>query len=177
MAEARLCQRFLLSYKGRRQVCGQTLSAMDARRDAVDAYLAEQHVSTISWHYTLNSRASTRPKVLGGPLVSAVTDCKEYTRVAPGSASAPRRCLLNLLNSFTPNDGIRLHTEGYGSTHKKASEQACRQAVAHLLMTEPSQFLLRSAHRRIPLLCCLRGCPARRPCTRLCQCTFPRAPV
>ena len=91
-----------------------------ARVEAVEAYLAEQHVSTISWHYMLNNHASTRPKVLGGPLVRAVTDWTEYTRVAPGSASAPWRCLLNLANSFTPNDGIRLQTEGYGSTPKRS---------------------------------------------------------
>ena len=107
---------------------------MAARREAVEAYLAEHHVSTVSWHLTLNNHASTRPKSHGGPLVRAVTDCKTYTRVAPGSASqtfythvAPGsasasdswRCSLDLPNSFTLNDGIRLQTEGYGSTRKK----------------------------------------------------------
>ena len=128
MAKATLCQRFLLSYKGRGQVCGQTLSTMVARREAVESYLAEQHVSTISWHYTLNNHASTRPKVLGGPLVRAVTGCKEYTRNAAGSASAPWRCLLNLPKMFTPNDGIRLQTEGYGRRkQKRLSKLAVRR--------------------------------------------------
>ena len=62
-------------------------------------------------------------------------------------------------NSFTPNDGIRLQTEGYGSTEKEASEHACRQAVAHLLMTEPSQLLLRRAHWTISLSALLEGLP------------------
>ena len=134
---------------------------MAARREAVEAYLAEHHVSTVKWHLTLNNHVHRRTR-----LNRAVTDCKTYT-VAPGSASASDswRCSLDLPNSFTPNDGIRLQTEGYGSTQKEASEHACHQAVAHLLMTEPSQFLLRPAHWRISLSALLEGLPVYLPGT------------
>ena len=134
---------------------------MAARREAVEAYLAEHHVSTVKWHLTLNNHVHRRTS-----LNRAVTDCKTYT-VAPGSASASDswRCSLDLPNSFTPNDGIRLQTEGYGSTQKEASEHACHQAVAHLLMTEPSQFLLRPAHWRISLSALLEGLPVYLPGT------------
>ena len=141
---------------------------MAARREAVEAYLAEHHVSTVKWHMALNNHASTRPKSHGGPLVHAVTDCKTYTG-GPGStvvdASESWRCSLDLPNSFIPNDGIRLQTEGYGCTHTEASERACRQAVVHLLMTEPSQFVLRPKHWRISPSALLDGLPVYLPGT------------
>ena len=90
---------------------------MTARREAVEAYLAQHHVSTISWHLTLNNALSTKPKAQGGPVVQSVTQCKTYTPVAPGSASASWLCSLDLPNSFTPADGRRLQTEGYGTTN------------------------------------------------------------
>ena len=136
---------------------GARRAAMAARREAVEAYLVEHHI--ISWHLTLNNHASTRPQAYGGPLARAATQCKTYTRVAAGSASASWPYSLDLPNSFTPNDGIRLQTEGYGSTTNTASDHACRQAVAHLLMMEPSQVLLRPANWRIALSALLEGFP------------------
>ena len=136
-----------------------------ARVEAVEAYLAEHHLASVTWHFTLNNHASTRPKANGGPLVRAVTPCKTFTHVAPGSAvgaavgAGSWRCSLDLPNSFTPTDGRRLQTEGYGSTKTEASEHACRRAVAHLLMTEPSQVILRPAHWRIPPSALLEGLP------------------
>ena len=128
-----------------------------ARVEAVEAYLEEHHCG--SWHWTLNNHASTRPKAYGGPLVRAVTQCKTFAHVAPGSASESWRCSLDLPNSFTPTDGLRLQTEGYGSTKDEASEHACRQAVARLLMTNPSQVVLRPLHWTIPPSALLEGLP------------------
>ena len=87
---------------------------MDARVDAVEAYLIEHRTNVASWHATLNNHASTRPKRNGGKLVHAVSDCKTYR--PPSSASALWRCSLDLPASFAPADGRRLQTEGYGIT-------------------------------------------------------------
>ena len=135
------------------------------RVGAVEEYLVEQHLG--SWHTTLNNHASTRPKIYGGPLVPAVSRCKTFEHIAPGSASAAApgsasaawRCSLDLPNSFTPTDGRRLQTEGYATTKDEASELACRRAVALLLMMEPSQVVLRPAHWRISPSALLEGLP------------------
>ena len=135
------------------------------RVGAVEEYLAKHHLG--SWHTTLNNHASTRPKMYGGPLVPAVSRCKTFEHIAPGSASAAApgsasaawRCSLNLPNSFTPTDGRRLQTEGYATTKDEASELACRRAVALLLMMEPSQVVLRPAHWRISPSALLEGLP------------------
>ena len=139
--------------------CGARRVAMAARREAVASYLAEHHQAHISWHITLNNHASTRSRAHGEPLVKAVTDCKTYTHVAPGSASAAWQCSLNLPNSFNANDGIRLQTEGYGCTQNTASEDACRQAVIYLLMTNPSQVILQPKHWNISPSALLEGLP------------------
>ena len=131
----------------------------------VEEYLAKHHLG--SWHTTLNNHASTRPKIYGGPLVPAVSRCKTFEHIAPGSASAAApgsasaawRCSLDLPNSFTPTDGRRLQTEGYATTKNEASELACRRAVALLLMMEPSQVVLRPAHWRISPSALLEGLP------------------
>ena len=104
---------------------------------------------------------------MGGPLVHSVTHCKTFEQIAPGSASAAApgsasaawRCSLDLPNSFTPTDGRRLQTEGYGTTKNEASELACRQAVALLLIMEPSQVILRPKHWRISPSALLEGLP------------------
>ena len=135
------------------------------RVGAVEEYLAKHHLG--SWHTTLNNHASTRPKMYGGPLVPAVSQCKTFEHIAPGSASAAApgsasaawRCSLDLPNSFTPTDGRRLQTEGYATTKDEASELACRRAVALLLMMEPSQVILRPAHWRISPSALLEGLP------------------
>ena len=123
----------------------------------VEEYLAEHHKGT--WHITLNNHASTRPKIYGGALVPVVSHCKTFEHIAPGSASAAWRCSLDLPNSFTPTDGRRLQTEGYGTTKDEASELACRRAVAFLLMMDPSQVVLRPAHWRISPAALLEGLP------------------
>ena len=56
------------------------------RVGAMEEYLAKHHLG--SWHTTLNNHASTRPKMYGGPLVPAVSQCKTFEHIAPGSASA-----------------------------------------------------------------------------------------
>ena len=135
------------------------------RVGAVEEYLAKHHLG--SWHTTLNNHASTRPKMYGGPLVPAVSRCKTFEHIAPGSASAAApgsasaawRCSLDLPNSFTPTDGRRLQTEGYATTKDEASELACRRAVALLLMMEPSQVVLRPKHWRISPSTLLEGLP------------------
>ena len=76
----------------------------------------------------------------------AVTACKTYTQAAPGSASAPWRCALDLPNSFLPGDGHPLQVVCQGATAVEASEHACRLAFAQLLLRNPSQVILRPSH-------------------------------
>ena len=52
-------------------------SLLAADLQAIEAYIRDQHTG-VSWHLVLNNHASTRPEVLGGPLVPAVTDCKIF---------------------------------------------------------------------------------------------------
>ena len=113
----------------------------------VEAYLLEHRVSKISWHAVLNNHASTRPKRHGGPLVRAVTECKEFA--APGGASAEWRCTLTLPNSFAPGDSRRVVVTGEGTSKHAASEHACLGAVASLISESPSDFLLRPAHWKV----------------------------
>ena len=108
----------------------------------VEAYIALRHVG--KWHDTLNHHASTRPKMHGGPLVRSVTACKWFLREsAPGSASAPWCCTLQLPNSFAPNDGLEVVAVGKGASRDEASEHACRQVIAQLLLRDPSRVVLR----------------------------------
>ena len=122
----------------------------------VQEYIVLHHIR-VSWHITLNNHMSTRPKEHGGPLVHAVTKCKIYTQLEPGFASSPWQCDLDLPNSFVVNDGLRLQVSGEASTDKKASEIACLRAVASLLITNPSEVLLRQKHWKIPLHALLAG--------------------
>ena len=114
---------------------------------AVEVYIAKHHKG--SWHVTLNNHASTRPKAYGGPLVHAVTECKSYSQSLAAPGGACTLCHLELPNSFAPSDGRRLQAQGAGKSQSEASESACRQAVAKLLLMEPSQVLLRPAHWKI----------------------------
>ena len=116
---------------------------------AAQDYIQQYHVTGISWHTTLNNHASTRPKSYGGKLVHSITACKAFEQ-SPGSApvsdSATWRCRLVLPNSFAPGDGRVLHATGEGGTQEEASENACRQAIAQLLLEDPSQVVLRPKH-------------------------------
>ena len=69
---------------------------------------------------------------------------------ASASESESWSCELNLPNSFA-GDGIRLQTEGCGSTQHEADEHACRRAVAHFLMMEHSKLLLEPNHWKITI--------------------------
>ena len=124
---------------------------------AVEKYLTKHHVKHITWHITVNNHASTKPQILGGPIVPSVKDCKVFTQLQPGVASSSCRCDLDLPNSFVVNDGLRLQVSGEASTDKKASEIACLRAVASLLITNPSEVLLRQKHWNIPLHALLAG--------------------
>ena len=106
-------------------VVRETCKHLTADLQAIEAYIRKQHTG-VSWHLVLNNHASTRPKVLGGPLVPAVTDCKTYQKIEAGSATSFWRCILQLPNSFQPNDGRRLESVGEGHTKEDASEDACR---------------------------------------------------
>ena len=105
-----------------------------ARVEAVEGYLLEQRVNDIPirWHTVLHNHASTRPKQHGGPLVRAVSDCKEFA-----ASGASWRCTLTLPNSFAPGDGRRLVAIGESATKEEASELACLRAVASLVIENP----------------------------------------
>ena len=117
-----------------------------ARVQAVEAYLLECHVQTISWHTVLNNHASTRPKEHGGPLVTAVTKCKVYA----ASGADGWRCTLTLPNSFAAGDGRQLVATGESATKVQASELACLRAVALLVTENPGQVLFRDVHWKVP---------------------------
>ena len=118
-----------------------------APSDRLLAYLESCHKG--SWHTTLNNHASTRPKEYGGATVHSVQACKTFT--PPGSASASWQCVLDLPNSFTKNDGIRLRVSSEATTKAKAGADACRLAFTHLLMENPDQVVLRPAHWNVSI--------------------------
>ena len=118
-----------------------------APSDRLLAYMESCHEG--SWHFTLNNHASTRPKSYGGPTVPSVSACKTFT--PPGSASASWQCVLDLPNSFTKDDGIRLRVSSEAPTKNKADEHACRLAFTHLLMENPGQVVLRPAHWNVSI--------------------------
>ena len=80
--------------------------------ESAKAILGEHHVSTVTWHLTLNNHSSTRPKAHGGHLVRSLTDHKTWTDRGPGSASPRYECTLRLPNSFRPGDGVSLIAVG-----------------------------------------------------------------
>jgi hypothetical protein len=128
---------------------GQSLTASTEAIEAVKAYIKEHKTGTVGWHITLNNHASKRPDAYGGPTVVAVTDCKTYEKVEPGSASSWWRCSLRLPNSFTPGDGFELFTTGAGSTRTDASNDACHTAMAILLLRDASKVVLRPKHWKV----------------------------
>ena len=123
---------------------------------AVEDYISEHHVDHISWHITLNNHSSTRPKGRGGRLFPSVTECKTFEQPRGG---APWRCSLTLPNSFAPGDGRVLHTVGEGRTKDEASEHACRQAMAQLLLADASQVVLRETHWKVSPEALVQGLP------------------
>ena len=86
---------------------GSASPFLQAPSERLLAYMDSYHNVSVTWHWTLNNHASTRPKIHGGPIVPSITKCKTFTE--PGSASASWQCTLDLPNSFAKDDGIRLH--------------------------------------------------------------------
>ena len=124
-------------------------SLLAADLQAIEKYILEQNTG-FSWHILLNNHASTRPPKYGGPLVHAVTKCKTFQKNEACSATSLWRCILQLPNSFQPDDGRRLEAVGEGRTKDDASEDACRKALAKLLYEEPSNVVLRPKHWKLP---------------------------
>ena len=118
-----------------------------APSDRLLAYMESCHVG--SWHLTLNNHASTRPKCYGGATVPSLSACNTFT--PPGSASASWQCVLDLPNSFTKDDGIRLCVSSEAPTKNKADQDTCRLAFTLLLMQNPGQVVLRPAHWNVSI--------------------------
>ena len=111
------------------------------------------------WYNTLNNHASTRPKLHGGPVVPSVRACRSFSQNTAAPDGADTLCILDMPNSFASSDGRRLQAQGSGNNEKKASENACRQAVAMLLLAGPSNVVLRPAHWKISSGELLEGLP------------------
>ena len=133
-----------------------------ALQRAVEAYLTEHHNEKISWHLVLNNHASTRPKIYGGPLVRAVTDCKEF-KESPAEGGVRHQCTLTLPNSFAPEDGRRLEVTGEGRSKDAASELACLRAVVSLMSECPGEFVLHPCHWDVPTYDLLANLPKADP--------------
>ena len=118
-----------------------------APSDELLAYMESCHKG--SWHSTLNNHASTRPKKYGGPTVPSVQNCKTFTE--PGAASTTWQCVLDLPNSFTKNDGIRLRVSCEAPTKTQVDEDVCRLAFTYLLMESPEQVILRPRHWNVSI--------------------------
>ena len=125
----------------------------------MEAYLEQHRVLHISWHTRLNNHASTRPKAYGGPVVPAITNCKSFTRLESGTW----RCKLDMANSFAARDGIRLQEVAAAPSKNEASDLVCRKALARLLLTDPSQVLLRPDHWTVSPPDLLAGMPRVEP--------------
>ena len=120
-------------------------------------YIATHHLG--SWYNTLNNHASTRPKAHGGPVVPSIRKCRSYSQNTAAPDGAHTLCIFDLPNSYASGDGRRLQAQGSGNNEQEASEDACRQAVAKLLLVEPTQVVLRPAHWRISPDQLLAGLP------------------
>ena len=112
------------------------------RLQEMEVYIKTHHQG--QWYNTLNNHASTRPKLHGGPIVPSVRECMSVSQ-----NGADTLCILDMPNSFASGDGRRLQAQGSGNNAKKATENACCQAVAKLLLMEPAKVLLRPAHWKI----------------------------
>ena len=125
----------------------------------LEAYLEQHRVRHISWHIRLNNHASTRPKAYGGPVVPAITNCTTFTRLG----SSTWRCELDMAYSFAAGDGIRLQEVAEASAKDEAHDLVCRKALARLLLTHPSQVLLRPSHWAVTPPELLAGMPGVEP--------------
>ena len=137
----------------------QPLAGLEVVETFVEAYLSEHRVPSISWHTILNNHSSTRPKEYGGKVVQSVKQCKTSTQDAAGAWS----CDLDMPNSFAPGDGLRLQANVVAPTKREAEDLVCRQALARLLLANPSQVLLRPGHWTIGPSDLLGGVPGVDP--------------
>ena len=137
---------------------GQSLTAEEESLTEMRQYIRERHVDPkrISWHFTLNNHASTRPDQYGGRIVESVSQCKAHENLAPGKW----RCHIALPHSFRPGDGLALEAVGEGATEKEADEAACESAVALLLLRNPSDVVLRPKHWKVSIADLVRDMPA-----------------
>ena len=117
------------------------------RLQEMEVYIMTHHKGL--WYNTLNNHASTRPKQYGGPVVPSIRACRSFSQNTAASDGADTLCILDMPNSFASSDGRRLQAQGSGNNEKEASENACRQAVAKLLLMEPAGVVLRPAHWKI----------------------------
>ena len=131
--------------------------------EAAEEYIKSQHMPAISWHATLNNHSSTRPEQYGGTLVNSVTECETFEQLEPGSASSRWRCVLEMPNSFAPNDGRVLRVESVAGSRSAASAIACFRMMARLLHEDPSQVVLRPVHWNVSVKDLLAGLPGRAP--------------
>ena len=127
------------------------------RLQEMEVYIMTHHQG--QWYNTLNNHASTRPKLYGGPVVPSVRACRSFSQNTAAPDGADTLCILDMPNSFASSDGRRLQAQGSGNNEKEASENACRQAVAKLLLMEPAKVVLRPAHWKIPPDELLAGLP------------------
>ena len=116
---------------------------------AIEAYISAHHTG-VKWHFVLHNHASRRPQKYGGPLVLAVTNCKTFQKNEACSATSLWRCILQLPNSFQPDDGRRLEAVGEGRTKDDASEDACCKAFAKLSYEDSANVVLRPVHWKLP---------------------------
>ena len=117
------------------------------RLQEMEVYIMTHHKGL--WYNTLNNHASTRPKLYGGPVVPSVRACRSFSQNTAAPDGADMLCILDMPNSYASGDGRRLQAQGSGNNENEASENACRQAVAKLLLMEPAEVVLRPAHWKI----------------------------
>ena len=96
-------------------------------------------------------------------MAPAVTGCKTFAQAPPGSASAPWCCSLRLTNSFEPRGDLEGYAEGRGQTKDAALEDACRKAVAQLMLQRPSPVVVLPLHWKISTPQLLAGMPGADP--------------
>ena len=115
-------------------VGGAAASALQplAGLEDMEADLEQHRVLHISWHTRLNNHASTRLQTYGGPVAPAITTCKTFTWL--GSSTWRRE--LDMANSFSAGDGIRLQKVAEASSKSEAGDLVCRKALARLLLTD-----------------------------------------
>jgi len=135
-------------------------TASDHTLAKVKAYVVEQHVPHIKWHFTLNNTLSTRPGMHGGKVLPSVTSLKTFIPlgpVGPDIASPGWQCTLKLPHSFLAGDRKEIHAVGRGATEDAASEDACCTAMAMLLIEDANNVVLRPKHWHVPLGILMQG--------------------